>query len=525
MSAPLHPDRVRIAIAGVSSESSTFSLARTGRDRFQVLRGEELLAQYRFPERLGVVVDGVDWVPIMRAAGQSGGPIDPEMYDGFVDEILAGLAAHAPYDGVYLDMHGAMHVDGRDDAEERFVERVREIVGPHAVIAMSMDPHGNLSRTLATQVDLAAAHRHSPHTDAALTVERTVTHLLDAVRTGRVPHKAWVRVPVLLPGERSGTFVEPGQSLFGRLLPAIERHGVLDANMWVGYAWADEARNSAAVLVTGFDPDAVRACAEELAQAYWQVREEFRITSPQSGTLDEAFDFVLTGPATPVFVSDGGDNSTGGADGDGTTVLARVLERDDLAAAGTRVLVAGIYDPASVARAAELGECAVLQHPIGAWISASVHPPVPGPWRIERLIEGRYGEGIVAALLSRGPVHVTVQTRRAVFTTPDDAAYYPRQIPGQAWFDVSGYDAVVVKNGYLFPGQVEAAGDEFMALTPGGTDLDFDRLPLPNWSRPMFPLDRDFTPDLSAVLLPRWSADVSPTGIRSTTHDTPEESA
>jgi microcystin degradation protein MlrC len=498
---------MRIAIAGVSSESSMFSLGQTGADRFQVLRGQELLAQYRFAERLGAeAIADVEWVPVMRAAGQSGGPIDPVVYDAFVDEILAGLADNSPYDGVYLDMHGAMHVDGREDAEEIFVESVRRIVGPDAVIAMSMDPHGNLSARLATQVDLAAAHRFSPHTDAAATVERTVLHLVQTLRSGVRPVKAWVRVPVLMPGERSGTFVEPGRSLFGRLEPAIATHGVLDANMWVGYAWADEPRNAAAVLVTGADESAAIACAEELATAYWDVREEFAITSKQHGTFDGAVDFVLSGGQRPVFVSDSGDNYTGGADGDVTVALHALLARADEFDADTRVLVAGLYDPASVSRAARLGEGGVLEAGIGAWLSDVYAPPVDGPWQILRLIEGLYGEGIVAALLRQGHVDVTVQVRRAVFTTPTDAAYYPRQIRGQAFIDPSSYAMVVVKNGYLFPGQVEAAGSEYMALTPGGTDLDFDRLPFLRAGRPIFPLDRAFTPDLSATVIPAWTA-------------------
>jgi len=497
---------MRIAIAGISSESSMFSLGRTGADRFQVLRGQELLAQYRFDERLGAdAIADVEWVPVMRAAGQSGGPIDPAVYDAFVDEILRGLADDAPYDGVYLDMHGAMHVEGREDAEEIFVESVRRIVGPDAVVAMSMDPHGNLSQRLATQVDLAAAHRFSPHTDAAATVERTVLHLVQTLRSGVRPVKAWARVPVLMPGERSGTFVEPGRSLFARLEPAIDRYDVLDANMWVGYAWADEPRNAAAVLVTGSDADAAVACAEELAAAYWEVRELFAITSEHHGSFDGAVDFVLAGAQRPVFVSDSGDNYTGGADGDVTvalhTLIARSGEFDD----ETRVLVAGLYDPASVSRAARLGEGGVLYTGVGAWLSDVYAPPAYGPWQIVRLIHGRYGEGIVAALLRKGAVDVTVQLRRAVFTTPTDGAYYPRQITGQAFVDPSPYAMVVVKNGYLFPGQVEVAGSEYMALTPGGTDLDFDRLPFVRAGRPIFPLDRDFTPDLSARVLPAWT--------------------
>ena len=493
---------MRIAIAGISAESSTFALGTTGGDRFEVLRGEELLEQCRFAQRLPAeALEDVEWRPAMRARGRAGGPVDPVFYDAAVGEILQRLEEGAPYDGVYLDMHGAMHVAGRDDAEEDFVARVREIAGPDAIIAMSMDPHGNLSERLASLVDLAACHRHSPHIDAEITVERTMTHLIGSVRSGSRPHRAWVRVPVLLPGERSGTFVEPGHSVFGGLEPAIERYGVLDANVWVGYAWGDEPRSAASVLVTGPDAAAAAACAEELAEAFWDARERFGITATHHGAIEEAIGFVLGGARQPVFVSDAGDNVTGGGDGDTTVALAalqaRTAELDD---AGARVLVAGLYDPGAFRRALAAGVGGELDS-VGAWLSDRHAPPAPGPWRVMEIIDGHGGEGPVAALLRKGPIDVTVQLLRAAFTSPDDAAFTSRRIPGQAFLDVSPYAAVVVKNGYLFPGQAAVAGSEFMAITPGGTDLDPDRARLHRITRPLFPLDRDFRPDLSARLL------------------------
>jgi microcystin degradation protein MlrC len=73
---------------------------------------------------------------------------------------------------------------------------------------------------------------------------------------------------------------------------------------------------------------------------------------------------------------------------------------------------------------------------------------------------------------------------------------------GLAYTDVSPYDVVVVKNGYLFPNQRETSGSEFMAFTPGGTDLDFDRVHFERVWRPIFPLDRDFEADLAPRVLP-----------------------
>lgn len=70
-----------------------------------------------------------------------------------------------------------------------------------------------------------------------------------------------------------------------------------------------------------------------------------------------------------------------------------------------------------------------------------------------------------------------------------------------AFMEVADFDAVVVKNGYLFPSQTERAADSFIAITEGSTDLDFTRLPYRKRLRPMYPLDDDFAPDVSALLM------------------------
>jgi microcystin degradation protein MlrC len=66
-----------------------------------------------------------------------------------------------------------------------------------------------------------------------------------------------VRIPVSLQGERTSTFVEPGKTVYGRLKESDAVPGVIDPSLWVGYAWADQPRNSATVVVTGTDVDAI----------------------------------------------------------------------------------------------------------------------------------------------------------------------------------------------------------------------------------------------------------------------------
>ena len=53
--------------------------------------------------------------------------------------------------------------------------------------------------------------------------------------------------------------------------------GIVDASVWIGYAWADEPRCGAAVLVTGTDDDAIVTRARSLARAYWDARTAFEL--------------------------------------------------------------------------------------------------------------------------------------------------------------------------------------------------------------------------------------------------------
>lgn len=495
---------MRILIAGFGAENSTFAPHRMTLAHFDVRRGDELLGLYDLAGWSGGAE--IEWVPVLRAHAGAGGAIETGVYDAIVEELVAGVraaVAEAPVDGVYIDLHGAAFVIDRPRAEERLLRGVREAVGDAAVISMSMDTHGNFSRELADLVDLAVCFRHAPHTDAWATRERAVRKLLEVIERGAKPVKAWVRVPILLPGERTSTLVEPGRSTFGAMLPALEAYDVVDVSMWVGFFWADEDRNGAAVMVTAYDEHQAVAAAAHLAETYWAARDGFVVVAERSGTWAEALDLALERPDGQLWISDSGDNVTAGATGDTTYALAETLAREDVTASGLRILFAGLTDAAalSVATDAGLGSCIRLA--VGARVDDRFAAPVEREWEVVRLVEGLYGgEGVTGAVLAAGGVHVLVQAGRAYFVPPSVIGPMTgRRLPGHTFFDPEGYDVVVTKVGYLFPGQIELAQTWFMAITPGGTDLDVDRLGFRRIDRPMHPLDSGFTPDLTPVVL------------------------
>ena len=163
-------------------------------------------------------------------------------------EFLQSLKELLPLDGLYLPMHGALYVDGMQDAEGDWISAARQVVGAECLISASYDLHGNLSRRIIDNLDMLSAYRTAPHIDVQETMQRACEMLLRCTADRIRPTLVWVPVPVLLPGERTSTEDQPAKDLYAQLAPRNAKPGVLDASLLVGYVWADEPRATASVV-------------------------------------------------------------------------------------------------------------------------------------------------------------------------------------------------------------------------------------------------------------------------------------
>lgn len=414
-------------------------------------------------------------------------------YESIKTELLARLKEVMPVDGVFLDIHGAMSVVGVTDAEGDLARAVRLLIGPGPLISAGMDPHGNMSRSLIDALDLATSHRMSPHEDARLTKARAMANLARCVRDGIRPLRAWVRVPVLLPGERACTRDEPARSIYGRLGTIETKPGIIDAAVWIGYAWADEPRCGAAVVVTGTDRDATLREARALAKSYWEARTLFSFSVP-AGDADRCIEEGLGASARPFFISDSGDNPTAGGAGDVAFMLERLLANPDLASGRATAIWASVVDPAAVATCVVAGEGSTVELAVGgAFGSAQRKVNVKGT--VARVMRDDPIGGDIA-VVACGGVRAIVTTRRKPY-------HYMRELE-MLGLDPARHDLAVVKIGYLVPDLFAAAKGWLLALTPGGVDQDIVRLGHRNLERPMYPFDPDMSaPDLEPALLRR----------------------
>lgn len=464
---------MRIAVAGLHTECSTYNPVLAREADFRVLRGPSMLKDAYFDF---LTHFPAEFITVLHARAIAGGPVERGIYESWKAEILEGIKAALPLDGVYLAMHGAMFVEGMFDAEGDFISAVREVVGPDVLIAASYDLHGNVSQKIIDSLDIFSTYRTAPHIDVPDTMRRAVTMLVRALKTGQRPVLAWAPVPVLLPGERTSTQDEPARTFYTQLQAVEDPTGIWDASFQVGYVWADEPRATACAVITGIDRLAMTGAARHLAQDYWNIREGF-VFGTKTGSIEECVNWAMTSTTHPVVLAESGDNPTGGGVGDRAEVLAELIARD-----AQGVVFAGIADKAATDAAYTAGLDATIEISIGACLDTS-SKPVYAEAVVEFLLETN-DPRLREAVVRIGGIELVLTARRRPFHNIPDFV--------RLGLDPRLAKIVVVKSGYLSPDLGPIANPSLMALSPGVVDQFVERLERRHKSIPQYPFDKAF---------------------------------
>lgn len=382
---------MRFFIAMVSHETNTFSPLPTGRPQFEArdLRyGGELLEAYRGTGTcLGGMIEaaerhGVTLLPSVAAAAAPGGRVSKELYAEVKQRLLTDLRAAGPLDGVLLDLHGAMVVDGLDDGEGDLLAAVRATIAARP-LAVTLDFHANVTDAMARAATLLHGYKTYPHVDMDARGREATERLLDVAR-GRLRPAAALRRPALLPPLGSqATARGPMRRLYD-LADALEREpGVVSISVFAGFPLADIHDAGLAVYVaTDGDGGHAGRLADRLAETAWQHRQEFvHAALPPA----EAVARALAMEGGPVVLADMADNTGGGAAGDTTGLLRELLR-----ARARGATVACLWDPGAAAVCARAGAGATVTLTVGGKVDPAHGAPVELTGRVRTLSDGRF---------------------------------------------------------------------------------------------------------------------------------------
>ena len=137
----------------------------------------------------------------------SGGPVQQELVDRFLDCVRRDLAEIGPVAGVMVALHGATHSEASEDVSGDVLTAIRAMVGEDAVIAAPADLHANVTERMMRAADFISGYHTYPHLDTYETGYRAASLAVRKLQGERV-HMAWTTLPQMAPA--SGYTTEAG---------------------------------------------------------------------------------------------------------------------------------------------------------------------------------------------------------------------------------------------------------------------------------------------------------------------------
>ncbi len=492
--------KLRIAVGQISSESNHFVSFHCELDFFRntgyLLEGDDLFKLRGAGNEVAGILNcldaagGVEIIPLLAARANSSGTLSEECYSYLKNHLLAQLAGAGAVDSVILSHHGSMTAVGEDDPEGDIASAVRQVIGPHTPLIMTLDCHGNITRRMVKSTNAILGYEHYPHDDVFTTGERGCRLLLKAARGEVRPVIGHAKVPMLLTGFNASTY---WNSPFAQMMDqakCLERcPGILSASIFMVGSYIDiPDLGCSSLVVTDGDVDRALEEAGILAERYWTLRHEFQV---ETLSVQEAVKRGREIPGGPILLLDTADTTGGGAAGDGIGLVKGLLETGV-----TETCLAMVVDPDAAQACARAGVGSTLCLRLGHGVDPRWGRPLEVAGRVTRISDGRftYTGGILggaSATMGTSAVFEVNGIRLLVSTYPtyDWADEQYRSVglaPEAAKF-------VGVKNMMNFRIAYRDIMKGFFVLNvPGPTPPDMRMLQFQRVNRPLFPLDSDF---------------------------------
>ena len=457
---------MKVIVASFQCESNSKAKTHPQKYDFEYFRGEDIFKKL-------VVKDifeknGIEVVPAVYAAALPSGTVELPVYNYYHDQILETVRENADADGIFIYFHGSMEVEEIGSGELYMLRNIRKIVSGHCLIALTLDAHANITDELGDFAQIICGYKTVPHTDQAESQMRAARALCRCLKEGLRPHTYTQRVPMLLKNDTLLTKYEPLKGLIEETLRLESRGDVLAANLFLGHCWIDAPNTSASTVVCALDGETAEKTAKRLANELWATRRDYKFLI-EAEEPAECVKRAVEGRENRIFITDSGDNTTAGAEGESLEILQLLLAKEPQ----KPTCVAGITSRETVEKFgdAPVGS-EVFCDLLGRSARVKAHGEILG-WTKE--IIGR------SLTLSFGNVDAIFTEKRSAFIEKGNF--------DKANADLLGYRIVVVKLGYLFEELKPFADRELFALSDGASCVELKKLGLKRILRPMYPLE------------------------------------
>jgi microcystin degradation protein MlrC len=384
---------MRFLIAGFQHETNTFAPSKTAYDDFvrggafpAMVHGQDVLALRDVNIPIGGFIRAAErhaeLTPVVWAGATPAAHVTMDAFERVAGEIVDAAQAKT-FDGIYLDLHGAMVCEHLDDGEGELLARLRQTVGPKVPIVASLDLHANVTSRMMAAADALVAYRTYPHVDMAETGERAAALLRRFVDRGHGVSKSFRRLPFLIPINGMCTLIDPARTIYERLARMEPAHD-LALSFAPGFPAADFPECGGTLWGYGEDRAVLEHQTAKLLQDIVDREEKWLVPflAPRKAVREAMR--IAACATRPVIIADTQDNPGGGGDSDTTGMLRALLDENAQGAA-----MGLMVDPAAAAAAHAAGAGKDITIALGGKSGIAGDAPLQGTFRVEQLSDGR----------------------------------------------------------------------------------------------------------------------------------------
>lgn len=503
---------MRILVAGISTETNTFASTPTTLEDFKwresILPPEEYHDGFPYGKSIlnhirgtrsvigGFITVaeqyGIELDFLMGNHATPGGTVQQDAYDTLKKILLKRIDEADGYQGILLNLHGAMVTESIQDVEGDLLAEVRKKVGPAIPIIATLDLHANSTQKMAENANVLIGFDLYPHTDLYERGVEAATVMKQIVEGKILPTLAWCQLPLITLPPKQCTLIEPMKSLLKQAHAIEEREKVINVTLSMGFPFSDIYDAGVSVLVTtNNDQLLAEEVAEEMAQKIWDAREEFSVSFTPIPT---AIEYAATQAKGVVILADGSDNPGGGAPCDGTTILQEFIKHKVQDA-----VIAIIADPESVAKAVEAGVGNSVTLHLGGKTDNKHGAPVHLTAYVKLLSDGTFRpEGAMnkGASLNMGRTAVLVKDGIEIVVTERRLQPYDTALLRSVGIEPTKKRIIALKSAVHYRSTYQEIADRIFEVdTPGVHRSDFNVLTYKNLRTPLYPLQKQGTHD------------------------------
>ncbi|MCA3451148.1 MAG: M81 family metallopeptidase [Rhodobacter sp.] len=377
---------------------------------------------------------------------------------------------------------------GIDDDAGVLLERLRAVVGPDLPIAVTLDPHANVTARMCDLAQIVMSYSTYPHVDMRETARRAAT-LLHRTMTGEIAHSTLRVTRPMLEEANSGRTDEGPMIARHALARAHERTpGALAVSINAGFGNADIPELGPTVLVTCTgDAGPHLAFADTLADDIWAQRHE--VLNHFLTPAEAAAEALAHSQLGPLVIADYADNPGAGSYGDAPGLLSALLD-----AGVTNACFGPMVDPESAAFLHAQVVGAEVTLPLGGKSDPRFGGgPITVTGTVTLLSDGRYiGDGPMIGGLPGdwGPTAVLRVASVDVLVVSKHGQMLDLQQFRAFGIDPAAHRIVALKSQQHFRAAFASIAAGVIVCDSGALcSPDLRRLPFHRVPRPIFPLD------------------------------------